>query len=72
MYVARGSDDLWLEVICQSNLEIAGSPRNIFWYRLVIERCGGRVLDECLGRKAKHLTKLRIPQLRARDSVRRS
>ena len=28
MSVANGSDDLWLEVICQTNLEIAGSPRN--------------------------------------------
>ena len=27
-------DDLWLEVICLSNLEIAGSPRNIFRYSL--------------------------------------
>jgi len=25
-------DDLWLEVICLSNSEIAGSPRNIFRY----------------------------------------
>ena len=29
-----GSDELWLEVICQANLEIAGSPRNIFRYSL--------------------------------------
>ncbi len=35
MSVARGSDDLWLGVICQSNLEIAGSPRNIFRYSLL-------------------------------------
>ena len=28
MSVAKGSDDLWLEVICQTNSEIAGSPRN--------------------------------------------
>ena len=27
-------DDLRLEVICLSNLGIAGSPRNIFWYSL--------------------------------------
>ena len=25
-------DDMWLEVICLANLEIAGSPRNIFRY----------------------------------------
>ena len=30
MSVAKGSDDLWLEVICQTNLEIACSPRNSF------------------------------------------
>ena len=29
-------DDLWLEVICLSNFEIAGSPRNIFRYSLFI------------------------------------
>ena len=31
---AKLSDDLWLEVIRQSNLEIAGSPRNSFWASL--------------------------------------
>ena len=25
-------DDMWLGVICLTNLEIAGSPRNIFRY----------------------------------------
>ena len=30
MYVARCSDELWLEVKCQTNPEIAGSPRNAF------------------------------------------
>ena len=29
---ANDLDDLWIAVICQANLEIAGSPRNIFWY----------------------------------------
>ena len=28
MSVANGSDDLWVAVKCQSNVEIAGSPRN--------------------------------------------
>ena len=27
---AKFSDELWVEVICQSNQEIAGSPRNAF------------------------------------------
>ena len=30
MSVEDGSDELWVEVKCQSNLEIAGSPRNSF------------------------------------------
>ena len=30
MSVEDGSDDLWVGVKCQSNLEIAGSPRNSF------------------------------------------
>ena len=30
--VAMGWDDLRLGAICQTNLEIAGSPRNISWY----------------------------------------
>ena len=46
MSVAKGSDDLWLEVICQSNSEIAGSPRNISRYSLGritvgVEHCKG-------------------------------
>ena len=35
-------DDLWLGVICQSNLEIAGSPRDIFRYSLVVSKWWGR------------------------------
>ena len=30
MSVAKGLDELWLGVNCQSNLVIAGSPRNMF------------------------------------------
>ena len=30
MSVEDGSDELWVAVKCQSNLEIAGSPRNAF------------------------------------------
>ena len=29
-YVEKCGDDLWIGVKCQSNLEIAGSPRNSF------------------------------------------
>jgi len=38
-------DDLWLEVICQSNLEIAGSPRNIFRYSPELFFCEVERLD---------------------------
>ena len=55
-------DDLWLEVICLSKLEIAGSLRNIFRYSVKCLFAGVELLDECLGRKFWHLTKLRIPQ----------
>ena len=30
MSVENGSDELWVGVKCQSNAEIAGSPRNAF------------------------------------------
>jgi hypothetical protein len=32
--VAKGSDELWVGVKCQSNAEIAGSPRNVLRYSL--------------------------------------
>ena len=32
MYVEKYSDELWIGVKDQTNLEIAGSPRNIFRY----------------------------------------
>ena len=34
MLVENSSDELWVGVKGQSNLEIAGSPRNIFRYSL--------------------------------------
>jgi len=43
--VARRWDDLRLEVICLTSLEIAGSPRNIFWYSGTLYNIGGRALD---------------------------
>ena len=43
--VAKTWDDLCLEVICQSNPEIAGSPRNIFRYSGPFTVPGGRALD---------------------------
>ena len=38
-------DDLWLGVICQSNQEIAGSPRNIYRYSLFPSGLSGTALD---------------------------
>ena len=32
MSVTKGSDELWVGVKYQSNLEIAGSPRNVLRY----------------------------------------
>ena len=40
MSVAKGLDDLWIEVICQTSSEIAGSPRNICRYRVKIKAVG--------------------------------
>jgi hypothetical protein len=40
VYVARCSDELWVAVKCQSSLEIAGSPRNISRYRLMLSSVG--------------------------------
>ena len=40
MYVTRCSDELWVAVKCQSSPEIAGSPRNISRYRLMLSCVG--------------------------------
>ena len=41
----KGWDELWVEVKCQSNPEIAGSPRNVFRYSLGLKMNGGRALN---------------------------
>jgi hypothetical protein len=43
--VEDGSDELWVAVKCQSNLEIAGSPRNALRCSLGLLCPGGRALD---------------------------
>ena len=43
--VENGVDELGIEVKCQSNLEIAGSPRNVFRYSVVDESGAGRALN---------------------------
>src|SRR5690554_8085042 len=44
--VEKLGDELWIGVKCQSNSEIAGSPRNSFRASLREKTCGGRALIE--------------------------
>jgi hypothetical protein len=44
--VTKGSDELWLGVKCQTNLEIAGSRRNSFRTSVIPLNAGGRALNE--------------------------
>ena len=47
MSVEKGWDEVWVAVKFQTNLEIAGSLRNLFRGSLGIENLGGRaLLDE--------------------------
>ena len=43
--VENSLDELRVGVKGQSNSEIAGSPRNIFRYSLVLESAGGKALN---------------------------
>lgn len=61
---AKGLDDLWLEVICQSGLVIAGSPRNIYRYSLLFRCLWGQSTEWSQGRKVLISIKLRIPKAR--------
>ena len=49
MYVTKCSDELWLGVKCQTNLEIAGSRRNNFRVSVIPLTDGGRALNEVGG-----------------------
>ena len=44
MSVEKLWDELWIGVKCQSNTEIAGSPRNSFRASLMVKSIGGRAL----------------------------
>ena len=44
MSVEKLWDELWIGVKCQSNVEIAGSPRNSFRASLEVKIAGGRAL----------------------------
>jgi hypothetical protein len=65
MFVAKSSDELWVGVKGQSNLVIAGSPRNVFRYSLSVESYGGRALDG-LGLRMRYQTQ---PNLEYRGDV---
>ena len=45
MYPETCSDDLWLAEKFQSNLDIAGSPRNSFRASVEVKYVGGRALN---------------------------
>ena len=54
-------DELWLAVKFQTNLEIAGSPRNSFRASVVNEFHGGKALSELGGVSLLNSNKLRMP-----------
>ena len=55
MYVAKCSDELWIEVKCQTNLAIAGSRRNSFRASVIPFNTGGRALNEVGGKMPTEL-----------------
>ena len=69
MHVKKCSDELWVAVKFQTNLEIAGSLRNSFRASLGVENRGGRALFG-LGARLGLLNsdKLRMPQIYIRES----
>ncbi len=56
------ADDLWLAVKFQSNLEIAGSPRNSFRASVGNEFLGGKALSELGAARLLNSNKLRMPK----------
>ena len=56
MWIANRSDELWVGVKCQSNAEIAGSPRNALRCSPGFEAAGGRALLLCGGFTAYQAT----------------
>src|SRR3712207_6692199 len=59
---SKSRDELWVEVKCQTNLEIAGSPRNAFRFSLGADRRGGRALAGRAGESLATPTKPRMPR----------
>jgi hypothetical protein len=64
--VAITWDDLWIVVICQPSLEIAGSPRKVYRDRALLRYGGGKDTGWVGERKQFYLTKLIIPPLSIR------
>ena len=56
MYVTKCSDELWIGVKCQTNLEIAGSRRNNFRISVHPFNPGGKALIEVGGYQLTELT----------------
>ncbi len=56
MWVTNRSDELWVGVKCQSNMEIARSPRNVLRYSRGHVAYGGRALLLCGGFTAYQAT----------------
>ena len=54
-------DEVWLAVKFQSNLEIAGSPRNSFRASVCIEITGGKALNGLGAARLLNPNKLRRP-----------
>ena len=56
MWVTNRSDELWIGVKCQSNVEIARSPRNVLRYSRGFAAARGRALLLCGGFTAYQAT----------------
>ena len=61
-------DELWLAVKFQTNLEIAGSPRNSFRASVGNEFNGGKALNGLGGASLLNPIKLRMPNNYAQQS----
>ena len=61
MYVEKCWDEVWVAVKFQSNLEIAGSPRNSFRASVGNEFHGGKALNGLGGASLLNPIKLRMP-----------
>ena len=61
-------DEVWLAVKFQTNLEIAGSPRNSFRTSVGYEFNGGKALNGLGAERLLNPIKLRMPDNHSRES----